>query len=148
MKPLAETATYRVVRSQYNIWTKNIYGGKKYSVPVQGFSNFIPRQVATKPKFLHSQYREELVEHFWQLLNFQANQTSSRSHALLMVSPQTNSPDIKDKYWTNVLFRNGKLNSKYKIQNTNSPDIKDKYWTHLLSRNLIQNSKGQILMFR
>ena len=64
MKPLAETATYRVVRSQYNIWTKNIYGGKKYSVPVQGFSNFIPRQVATKPKFLHSQYREELVEHF------------------------------------------------------------------------------------
>ena len=34
--------------------------------------------------------------------NFQANQTSSRSHALLMVSPQTNSSDIKDKYWADI----------------------------------------------
>ena len=39
-------------------------------------------------------------QYWWE--NFQANQTSSRSHALLMVSPQTNSSDIKNKYWADV----------------------------------------------
>ena len=39
-------------------------------------------------------------QYWWE--NFQANQTSSRSHALLMVSPQTNSSDIKDKYWADI----------------------------------------------
>ena len=39
-------------------------------------------------------------QYWWE--NFQANQTSSRSHALLMVSPQTNSSDIKNKYGADI----------------------------------------------
>ena len=66
--------------------------------------------------------------------NFQANQTSSRSHALLMVSPQTNSSDIKDKYWAGINIYVEPIwyieipRPVYGWPKRNSLDRKDKYW--------------------